>query len=515
MFIIEHLPALVIAIPLLAAFIAPLLKRFGKHAVSVWSILNLSIVECLVIVLGYRVIKDGIQSYAIGASIPSLLSPNGLPVRIILEVDAISSFMGLTSISIILLACIYSACFMKKYKSVERYYSLLLLMAAGIMGMAFTGDMFNMFVFLEVLSISSAGLIAFYAYKGEAIEAAFKYLVISSISALMVLFAIALLYGQYGLLNIAALGAAFRFTILDKIALALLVSAFVMKCGAVPLHMWVADAYGEAPAPISASLVVASQISLYALFRICFTLFGLLPAIQIIAWFIILFGLASMFVGVTMAMPQKDIKRLMAYHAISQTGYMLLGVGVGLAVINDINALNAFGIAAMEGGIFHIINHAMYKGLLFLVAGAIIYRTGTKNLNEMGGLGNRMPITAVLFLIGMLSITGLPPFNGFASKLIIYESVFLFNPILSVVAMIVSILTLASFVKVFYSAFTGQEQSKYKDVKEIPAIMLVPLLILAFLIILFGLFPGIILKLLVKPAVQALLDRAGYIGVVV
>lgn len=118
----------------------------------------------------------------------------------------------------------------------------------------------------------------------------------------------------------------------------------------------------------------------------------------------------------------------MAYHAVSQTGYMLLGVGVGLAVLGNADALAKYGKTAMAGGLFHIINHAMYKGLLFLTAGAVFYRCGTRNLNKLGGLGHTMPWTMVFFMIGALAIAGVPPFNGFASKLLIYESVFRFSP---------------------------------------------------------------------------------------
>jgi multicomponent Na+:H+ antiporter subunit D len=215
-----------------------------------------------------------------------------------------------------------------------------------------------------------------------------------------------------------------------------------------------------------------------------------------------------------MAIPQKDVKRLMAYHAVSQTGYMLLGVGVGLAVLGDAAMMDAFGQKAMEGGIFHIINHAMYKGLLFLTAGAIFYQTGTRNLNKLGGLGHSMKWTMIFFVIGALAIAGIPPFNGFASKLMIYESVFLFNPVLSIIAMVVSILTLASFVKVFHSIFMGPKQADYEEVREVPAPMMVGMGILALMVLLFGLFPQQVVDILITPAATALADQSGYIAAV-
>jgi multicomponent Na+:H+ antiporter subunit D len=222
----------------------------------------------------------------------------------------------------------------------------------------------------------------------------------------------------------------------------------------------------------------------------------------------------SMVIGVTMAIPQKDVKRLIAYQGISQTGYMLLGVGVGLAVLGNPAQLSSFGIIAMEGGIFHIINHAIYEGLLFLTAGSIIYRIGTRDLDKMGGLGHSMKYTMIFFMMGVLAIAGVPPFNGFASKLLIYESVYLFNPVLAIIAIVVSILTLASFVKVFHSIFMGPLLPEYAEVREAPLSMLVGMGILAVLIVVFGFFPQVVVNTIVAPAAQALVNQGGYLSVI-
>jgi len=438
------------------------------------------------VILAWDVFTVGTHIYTMGASSTAATIPAhaAVPIRIVLEVDGMGAFMGLISAlisaTVSLAAGLYSLAFVKKETGQGRYYTLLLLMLVGMFGMEFTGDIFNMFVFLEVLSIASAALIAFRFYHGDAVEGAFKYCVISSLGALMVLFAIGLLYGQYNLLNIAAL--------------------------------WTPDSYTVAPAPITAMLVAASQASLYALFRICFSLYGLTLDVTTMGIIIISLGLLSMFVGVTMALPQKDIKRLMSYHAVSQTGYMLLGVGVGLYLLGK-SDFDTYGMAAMEGGIFHIINHALYKGLLFLTAGAIFYKVKTRNLNEMGGLAHSMKYTTIFFMIGALAIAGIPPFNGFASKLLIYESAYHVSPILSIIAMLVSIITLASFVKVFHSAFMGPPMEN-TEAGEVPKSMIIGMAVLAAGIILFGLFPGWVVSNIVHPAAQALASQAGYIGAV-
>jgi len=515
--LLNNSPILILALPLLAAFLIPLISRINKKTVGSFSALVLAISLVMTIFLAVKVITVGPQVYVFGAKSSGLTLPSGLsvPIRIMFQVDAMGIFMGLITATVSFLGAIYSLAFIKNQEGMDKFYSLLLLLTVGMFGMEFTGDLFNFFVFLEIASIASVALIAYRGINaGEPAEAGLKYMIVSSISALVVLFAIGIFYGEYDLLNIAALANMIKYSQLDKIALALLLPVLAMKSGAVPMHMWTPDAYSEAPAPITMILVAASQASLYALFRILFSLYNVSSNTLTAGWIIIVFGVLSMFIGVTMAIVQKDIKRLMAYHAVSQTGYMLLGVGVGLAVLSNPIALKEYGITSLEGGIFHIMNHAMYKGLLFLTAGALFFRTGTRNLNKMGGLAHSMKYTTIFFIIGAAAIAGLPPFNGFASKLLIYESVYKFNPLLSIIAMVVSILTLASFVKVFHSAFLGPKLPQFNDVREVPQSMVFSMAVLSCIIIFFGLFPDLIVDNLVHPAVMALVEQVKYTGTV-
>ena len=215
-------------------------------------------------------------------------------------------------------------------------------------------------------------------------------------------------------------------------------------------------------------------------------------------------------IGVTMALIQSDFKRLIAYGAVAEIGYMLLGIGAGLAVLGDPNALAA-GITAMHGGIFHIMNDALDIGLLFLVAGAIYYATKETSLDKMGGLARNMKYTSIFFIIGLLAVAGMPPMNGFASKLIIYESTYQLNPIIAIIAILASIMLLAVFVKVFYSAFLGPALPKFKNVKEAPKSMLIAMGIIASIIIFIGLFPDIFINNVVEPAARAIENSGQYI----
>jgi len=518
-FVMRHLPALLIATPLFAAFLMPLIGTAGRTVRNVWVFLGAFATSAVGLALAWKVFTTGTVLYVFGAATTQMAIPmdsGGIPIRIIFQVDALCALMiviaSLSSLGI----TIYSLAAESKQSGLETFYAMLFLLVAGVMGMVSTGDIFNFFVFLEISSLAGAALVAYRIDGGVAVEAGLKYALLSTLGALAVLTAIGILFAQYNALNLATLASRMKFEALDMVALVLLAVPLAMKCGAVPMHFWTPDSYTTAPASVTAFLVVSSQASLYGLFRILFSLYGNLLQFSWLTfgWFLIVIGVLSMFVGVTMAIPQKDVKRLMAYHAVSQTGYMLLGVGVGLAVLGDRAALDAYGKTAMAGGLFHIINHAMYKGLLFLTAGAVFLRAGTRNLNRLGGLGHSMPWTMVFFMIGALAIAGVPPFNGFASKLLIYESVFRFSPFLSIIAMLVSILTLASFVKVFHSMFLGPRRAEFAAVREVPAPMIAGMAILALFVVVAGLMPQSFIDHMITPAVNALVDRSGYIAAI-
>lgn len=510
----EHLPILIIGIPLLAAFLTPIIGLLGNKVRNAFTLLVMLAVNVLIGMLAVKLAQAGdVIYYVLGANDPSQLTPEGLafPIRIALRIDGFAVFMAIIAGVVGFVASIYSYKFIEKDSYQNYYFVLLKLMVVGVIGIAFTNDLFNFFVFLEILSISSAALVAFRTKKKHPSYAGYKYLLISAIATSLLLIGIGLFYGQYGSFNITYLHSVIQNTLLDKIALALILIPLAMKAGAIPMHMWVPDTYSEAPAPITALLVVSSQASLYGLFRLSFNLFGvpvnnLAINYNTLGWIIVILGLLSSFVGVTMALIQHDVKRLMAYHAVSQTGYMLIGVGVGIAVHTDIAAFNEYGRTAMTGGIFHIMNHAFYKGLLFLTAGVMVYRFGTRNLNVMAGLGHKEKLTTFAFIVGALAIAGVPPFNGFASKILIYESVYKFSPIVAIIGMFVSILTLASFLKVFYSAFLGpKREDLYVNKDKLPFGMKLGMVILCALVILFGLFPGVIVEYIINPAVDGLL----------
>jgi len=516
--LLEHSPALIVAIPLLTGFLTPLVSKINKKLRNFIILISLLLTLILVwnFAFSYIFPREEPFVYVFGANSPGITLPSGykIPVRIIFEIDSIGAFMSLITSIIAFLSFIYSLEFMKKYRGLEKYYTLFLLLTAGIFGMEFTGDLFNFFVFLEITSIAACALIGFHVNKSSCVNAGFKTMVMYTVAALFFLLAVGLLYGQYDALNIGILATKINGSLLDKLALGLFITALALKIGSVPMHFWVPEAYGESPSPVSMILVTNTQASLYALFRICFTLYGIVMNTALIGWIIIILGILSMFFGATLALIQRSIKRLIAYIAISQIGYMLLGVGVGLTTLENPQLLQNYGITAMRGGIFHIFNDAICIGVLFLISGAIIYRTKIYDMNNLGGLARNMKYTAIFFIISSMAISGLPPFNGFVSKLLIYESVYKLNPLLSIIAILISIVTLANFVIVFHGVFLGPKLKKFDNINDAPKEIILPIILMIILIVISGMFPDLFLRNLVEPAVKSLINKEIYISAI-
>lgn len=439
-----------VAILIVAAFAVLAVKR---EAVAIGAIF-ISFVIILLVFL-----QDQIVVVRFGGWIP--------PFGIVWAVDKLNAMMGVAITGISLLVAIYSMKYIKERK--DKFYALLCLMTAGLLGVSMTGDIFNMYVFFEILSIACYGLVAF-NLDGEAIEGALKYLILGPLASSFILLGIAMLYGLAGTLNMADLALKIQPTPVFHIAFGFLVGGFALKSAIVPFHFWLPDVHPVAPTPVSAmlsSVVVGTGI--YAVLRIMFTVFGFFSVL----WLFAAFGLLTMIVGGVIAISQTNIKRMIAYSTISQSGYIFLAIGLGTNL----------GIAA---GLFHLLNNMIIKAMLFLAAGIVIWHTQIKDMNGLGGLGKKLPITMLCFGIGALSISGIPPFNGFASKWMIYMATWEVSPLLTAVAITVSAITLIYFLKAFVSMFLGT--SKVRIERPTPKAMLIPVVILAIICVLIGVF---------------------------
>lgn len=518
-FLLHHAPALMVGLPLACAFLLLAAGHAGTHTRNHIFLTGLALGAATALLLAMRVLCNGeIVQYVFGARGASPLVPGntgGIPIRIAFIIDAIGAVLLIPAAIISTLSGIYSLRSEESTDGQTYFQPLFLLLTAGVYGMFATGDLFNFFVFLEITSMAGAALAAYRLDGPEATEAAFKYAAVSTLGALIYLMGVGILLAEHNALNMAQIARAIMHsgvTTLDITAFGLMLIPLLLKCGVFPLHQWVPDVYSRAPDPVTAFLLISSQASLYAVFRISYTVIGPFMPLAPLSLLLVIMALLSMFIGVTMALVQHDVKRLISHHAVSQTGYMLLGAGVCIGLLDRPDALAAFGREALAGSLFHIVNYALYNSLLFLAAGAVIHRTRTRDLNQLGGLAHQMPWTAACFGIGALAIAGIPPLSGFASKWVIYTSVFRYSPLLSIIAMVVSLLTLASFAKVFHSMFLSAPRPRFAEATDPPPAMLLPMFILALLTLLIGLFPGFMMQRLFLPAADALLHNAPYLS---
>jgi len=494
---------LLVAIPLLFAFFIPLVARRVRVLADILG--NLATLGTLIIAI-FLFGSRGV--YELGGWSP--------PIGINWVLDGFSNLMLVIINLISFTATLFSSKYMEQYTAKYKYYSLFLLMVAGMNGVVLTGDIFNLFVFLEIASVASYALVAF-GGNHEELEASFKYLILASIGSTLILFGIALVYGATGYLNMAAISSAIAAGGLSPIllfAVVFFVVGFGIKAALVPFHPWLPDAHPSAPAPISAMLsgVLIKALGIYALIRIMFNVIGMTP---VFGWVLIAVGVLSMVVGVFLAVGQWDFKRLLAYHSISQMGYVILGIGLGGYILSS-GGNQSVAMLAILGGVFHLANHSVFKSLLFLCSGSIEYSTGTRQLKEMGGLLEQMPLTRATCTISSLSIAGIPPFNGFWSKPIIIiaaiQAGFLW---LAAITILVSFVTLISFLKVLRYTFLGKLPETLREVRESPAIMSAALVILAILCTGMGLLlvPGV-REVILDPAVGALAQGFEYAQVV-
>ncbi|MCG2821771.1 MAG: monovalent cation/H+ antiporter subunit D family protein, partial [Candidatus Atribacteria bacterium] len=442
------------------------------------------------------VAKQGTLVYSIGSW--------KLPIGIVLVLDGLTVFMLITVNLIAFFISIYSISYMNRFTSKWKFYTLFLLMVAGMNGVVVTGDIFNLFVFLEIASVASYALVAFGTERHE-LEAAFKYTVMSTVGSLFILLGIVFLYSYTSTLNMADMANVLAQKGMSNIVIMvsiLFIMGFGLKAALVPFHAWLPDAHPSAPAPISAMLsgVLIKSLGIYTLCRFFYNIIGINSSFSSI---LMILGTLSMVIGVFLAIGQWDFKRLLAYHSISQIGYVILGIGLGTPL-------------GIIGGLFHLFNHSVFKSLLFLNSGAVEYATGTRDLQKMGGLMTKMPITGATSLIASMSIAGIPPFNGFWSKLIIIIAAVQANRLgYAFWAVLASILTLASFTKVMKYAFFGKLRDKWNKVEEVPVFMKFAMIILALICVVGGvLLIFNINEVFLKPASDVLLEGTKYADIV-
>jgi proton-translocating NADH-quinone oxidoreductase chain N len=427
-----------------------------------------------------------------------------------LRVDGLSALLSVLVGMIALIATVYSLRYMAHEQSSEQpvatnlggrrlwvYYALLLLFVGTMEWGCVTNNVIVLYVAVEATTLASGLLVSFYWDK-RALEAGYKYLMLLTVGLTFALFGCVLLY--------AAAAATGKITGSDALLLselkavghwvpagtamitvAFLVVGFGTKAGIAPFHPWLPDAHAEAPTPISVLLsALMIKVAAYALARTVSIFYSATPALSV---FVVAMGAFTMVVGIVMALAQDDLKRMLAFSSVSQMGYIVAGLGVGTYI-------------GIYGGLFHLVNHTVFKSLLFLCVGALIYSTGgLRRISQMSGMSKWMPITGLCFFVGALSIGGLPPFNGFISKFTIFLALVDKGMIwAAVIGMITSLLTITCLVHAAYAVFWGNARveglSHNPGPKEVPVSMWAGMVFLASVSLLLGVFPAVIYPIL-------------------
>jgi len=423
------------------------------------------------------------------------------PLGACFEIDMLGVFIALSIALLTFFATLYSVRYMEHDTRLTEFYALLSAMSVGMIGVAFAGDFFTLFVFWELMCISSYVLVAFRKETWGPIEAGFKYLVMSALGATIIFLAMAFLYGMAGTVNFAQLSNALHGQPMSMwlyIVFGLLVVGFGIKAAIVPMHTWLPDAHPEAPSPISAMLSgMLIETGLYGLCRILFLVYEP-PAFGAA---IAALSILTMCFANLLALLQPDIKRLLAYSSIAQMGYMLVGLSAG----------SAYGMLGLTA---HVFNHSLMKGLAFLSSGSLIHMTGTREIEKMKGVGRMMPVTTFTMFVALLGLGGVPTTNGFISKFILFSSALGAGMWwLTVIGVINSAFSMAYYLRVLKILVSAPEEDGSK-VTEAPLLMVAVTAAMAALIILFGVYPAPVISL-ADGASKALVNGLGkYIGAV-
>jgi formate hydrogenlyase subunit 3/multisubunit Na+/H+ antiporter MnhD subunit len=413
----------------------------------------------------------------------------GFGIQFELRFYAFSQFIVAAIAGFGVLLALYSLKFMVNRGNTNQFFGFFLIAEAMTIGAALANNLILMLFFWEGLLTA---LFAMVYIGGEgAYKTALKTFAIVGLSDLCLMLGIGIVGAQAGTLTMTQVH--LNTVGLNGVAFILMLIGAMAKAGAMPFHTWIPDAAVDAPLPFMAFLPAALEklIGVYLIARICLDLFTMDTAMKFVVMTI---GAVTLIFAVMMALVQKDYKRLLSYHAISQVGYMILGIGTG----------NPIGIA---GGLFHMINHAMYKSCLFLTGGSVELRTGTTDLYRLGGLARKMPWTFACFAVAAASISGIPPFNGFVSKELVFEGALETGyPIFFIIAALGAVFTTASFLKLGHAVFFGKPTEETKQATESSWAMVLPMAVLALACILFGLGFNLPLNALIKPALASSLS---------
>jgi len=410
---------------------------------------------------------------------------------LVLRLNMLSWFFAITIAVVGTLSIIFSLSYIKGKEKTDFYFLMMLLVNAAMLGIVLAGDLLSFYILWEIMSWSVFLLISY--NKGPALAAGMKYIIMSIIGSVCFLVGMLSLYVSFDTLNISQIASAITSASSGYILFILTVFGitFGIKNAVLPFHTWLPDAHSEAPAPFSAVLSgILIKMGTYGFLLLLYVIVGLKLFLNLGSGLLsfhsmlCFLGAVTIIIPTFIAMLQTDAKRLLAWSTIGQAGYIILGIAFGTNL-------------ALAGGIFHFFNHALFKALLFLTIGAVEFRTHTRDLDSLGGLAKKMPVVFIGTLVGICALIGVPLTNGFVSKWLIYKTLILEgSPFLAFFAMVGTWGTILYSYKLIHNVFLGQLPEKHKTVEKAPFSMQLPVVVLSVAILLFGILPGIPLKVI-------------------
>lgn len=479
---------LFLSLLLLPFLAAPLIYLLGRLSVRKGQVLGMNVARALtlaVLLAEIVLLVLTVRSAMGGSSVQMLVGLQAL------RFDGIG--LILTALVLVLGACVtlFSFPYMSKEKGEEKFYALLMMTIGSIIGLGFSYDLFNLWIWFEAMALSTYFLVAFYNEQSASLEAGIKYLVQSSIGSALVLFGIAAIFAAQGTVSLDDIWIqAGQLGTLGSLGMVLMIIGFGVKAAFVPMHTWLPDAHSQAPSGISAMLSgVVIEAGLIAMLRVI-SMTGKMNG----SWadILIIFACVNILVGNLMALRQTEVKRMLAYSSLAHVGYMVFGFGIGFA----------FGSAnGAEGGFFHMLTHGLMKGLAFLSVGALLYVLklvkgdhSSLKLDDLNGASRKFPLIAICLSVGLLALGGLPPFAGFMSKwMILVAGVETKNTLMLIAVIFVglnSVLSLGYYAPIVNRLFK-REQSEVVAAADarMPWMMSLSIVVLTLAVILFGVWP--------------------------
>jgi proton-translocating NADH-quinone oxidoreductase chain N len=426
-----------------------------------------------------------------------------VPGSIRLALDPLALYLGLIGTTLLIITCIYSIRYIEQEAGTEKYYALLLLMTAGVIGIGLAQDLFNMYVFFELMSIASIPLVAYHTGSWEPVKAGTKYAVMSAVGSVTALFGISYIFVYAGTLDLSAIGPALAAVAPGSVKTVILIAGglvlagFGVKAAIVPFHTWLPDAHSAAPSSISAMLSgLVIQAGLIALIRVLAPLSGAGTGLSF-GLVLALFAVLTMCTGNLIALRQRDLKKMLACSSIAQMGYIMLAFAFGMGLAGRGTELGFI------GGLYHILGHVFMKGGAFLCAGAFIHAIGARNLDDMKGIGRALPVVGMAFSVCLLALNGMPLMTGFISEIFICRAgiesglsgmVFVFIMIANIAV------SLAYYIPAINTIMlTGKKWKNAPAIRPIPLLMQAVVVVTALCVLILGIFPQIGLAI-VSPA---------------